>query len=361
MSWLLTFVVHSSVWCGAAWLGLRVFNKKASVRAREAVWYTAIAASLITPTVQVFRSNPDASVRLLAPSVLFAAKEQHHDGEERHELAPRTEHTSEQSLSPFARWSWLSIAGALALLQLARRIALERRLRHRAIVRDARPRQLLANLTRAANLTSTPKLTECEDLGSPIAMGIGPRREICIPTRALCELDDDHLRALLGHEVAHHLRRDTVRLLALNALKTVFFFQPLFLVAIREIRFATEQQCDDWAAQQVGDRIVMAGCLTEVAGWLLPGDRRMPVPCMGAKRSQLAVRVDRLIEDEPDDQRGARKRAPRIICGATTIALVSWIAPGVGPAIERHEHAERNRTTEHRHEREHPSGEHREH
>ena len=33
---------------------------------------------------------------------------------------------------------------------------------------------------------------------------------VCVPGRAFHELDEGELRALLGHEVAHHLRRATV-------------------------------------------------------------------------------------------------------------------------------------------------------
>ena len=42
-----------------------------------------------------------------------------------------------------------------------------------------------------------------------IAIGVLGRREICVPTRALHDLGEDELSALLGHELAHHYRGHT--------------------------------------------------------------------------------------------------------------------------------------------------------
>ena len=58
--WLVAFLVHGTLWCGVAWLFLRLFPK-ARARVRETIWHTAIAASLITPTVHSLTS-PDSAV-----------------------------------------------------------------------------------------------------------------------------------------------------------------------------------------------------------------------------------------------------------------------------------------------------------
>ncbi len=51
MNWLALFLVHSSLWLGIAWLVSRVFGRMGA-RTRETVWYTAITACLLTPTIQ---------------------------------------------------------------------------------------------------------------------------------------------------------------------------------------------------------------------------------------------------------------------------------------------------------------------
>ena len=231
-----------------------------------------------------------------------------------------------------ANWSWLAIAAGLVLCYVGRLEALRRRLRQREIVQDPHASRALEELSRRAGLHKAPRLTESDHLGSPIALGFGERREICVPSRALHELDQGELSALLGHEVAHHLRRDTLRLGVLNTLQAVFFFQPLFRLAGREVHFAAEEQCDDWAAGQLEDRFAMASCLAEVAAWVVRQDRHIPVPCMGRRRSQLEIRVRRLIDEHRALE--APARVWRRLGAAGLLAFAPWLAPAVGPTSE---------------------------
>ena len=159
---------------------------------------------------------------------------------------------------------------------------------------------------------------------------MGASREICVPVRAFHELDDGELSALLGHEVAHHLRRDTIRLAALNVLQSVFFFQPLFRLAAREVQLAAEELCDDWAATQLEDPLSLASCLAEVAGWVVPRDRRAPVPCIGRHRRQLELRVRRLMAEE--HTRHAPSRAWRRASSIALLAIAPLAAPAIAPA-----------------------------
>ena len=89
---------------------------------------------------------------------------------------------------------------------------------HLTGVRDLAPSHALVHCRRGAS----PLRRRARARGqgsvrlSPVALGVGTRREICVPVRAFHELDEGELRALLGHEVAHHLRvvRDGVELIA---------------------------------------------------------------------------------------------------------------------------------------------------
>lgn len=49
-AWSLTFAVHSTLWLGLAWLLSRLAPRM-HPRTRETIWYTAIGASLIGPSV----------------------------------------------------------------------------------------------------------------------------------------------------------------------------------------------------------------------------------------------------------------------------------------------------------------------
>ncbi len=341
-AWLLTFLIHSTLWCGAAWLGLRLFPG-AHARLRETIWHTALAASLITPTVHSATSWDSAFWQLPMPAVI-AAEERHSQGEPGHRdgvasvFPPSSEetHTAEMALPPgwlaSAGTLWVVFAGGLLAFYFLRLGTLRRRLSEREPVTDPRASRALAALSRRASLAPVPRLTESDNLGSAVALGAGTGREICVPVRALHELDEEELRALLGHEVAHHLRGDPIRLAILNVLQAVFFFQPLIRLAAREIRSAAEELCDDWAASQVDDRFAMASCLAEVAGWVVRRDRRTPVPCIGRRRSQLERRVRRLMAGHGSPR--ASSSPWRRMSAVGLLILAPSVAPAVAPAPE---------------------------
>ena len=366
-AWLFTFLIHSTLWCGVAWLGLRLFPRTRA-RLRETIWHTALAASLITPTVHSVTSSDSAVWQLPMPTSIVG-EERHSPGEPGHRdgvasvFSPSGEeaHGAEIALPPgwldFAGTLWVVSAGGLLAFYLLRLGKLRRRLGEREPVTDPRASRALAALSRRASLAPVPRLTESDNLGSAIALGVGTGREICVPLRALHELDEGELRALLGHEVAHHLRDDPIRLAILNVLQAIFFFQPLFRLAAREVRFAAEELCDDWAASQVDDRFAMASCLAEVAGWVVRRDRRTPVPCIGRRRSQLEQRVRRLMSEHCSLQ--APSSPWRHMSAVGLLILAPLLAPAVTPEPEgphEDQHAVQGaRPEEHEQPREHSS------
>ncbi len=343
MGWLLAFLVHSTLWLSLAWLWTRL-RPGMHARVREMIWYTAIAASRITPTVQALAPAEAAFWRLPVPVALASSPAGDHRATETSAAAHDAREGAEHRGAPLSAeppparwralvpWAWLTVAGVLLLGCLGRIEALRRRIGRREDVRDPRALLALDRLRRRAGLSGTPRLTVSADLGSPIALGIGRSSEICVPTRALHELDREELRALLGHEIAHHMRHDALRLAALNALQAAFFFQPLLRLAARGIHRAAEEQCDDWAAMQIEDRLAMASCLTEVAAWVLRRDRRLPVPCTARRRSQLGRRVDRLMDERRSSE------APggfwRGLGCVGLLAAAPWLAPSLAPTGE---------------------------
>ncbi|MYG82092.1 MAG: M56 family metallopeptidase [Gemmatimonadetes bacterium] len=369
--WLVTFLVHSTLWCGVAWLFLRLFPGTRA-RVRETVWYTALAASLITPTVHSLAS-PDAAVWRLPVPAFIVGGEHGAEGDPGHrDLAASVSlpgheeaHGEEAAVAPgwpaSAGTVWVVLAVGLLAFYILRLQRLRRRLDDREPVTDPRAARALAMLGGKAALNPPPRLTESHNLGSPVALGVGTRREICVPVRALHELDDSELCALLGHEVAHHLRRDTIRLAILSVLQAVFFFQPLFRLAAREVRRASEELCDDWAASQFEDRFAMARCLAEVARWVVRRDRHSPVPCIGRRRSQLELRVRRLMNEHPSLQTPPRRW--RHVGAAGLLVLAPLFAPAVAPGADRsHEGraTEVARPPEHEQQRDHELRERRE-
>ena len=332
-SWFFTFVVHSTLWCGFAWLGLRLFPGTRA-RFRETIWYMALAASLITPAVHSLTSPDSAVWRIPLPAVVVGGEHDSGGSGHRDRAASVPVGTGEEAPAGptwpgAAHVLWLAVAAGLLALYLLGMARLRWRLRDREPVSDPGASVALAAIGERASLAPVPRLTESHHLGSPVALGVGSRREICVPVRSLHELDEGEFRALLGHEVAHHLRRDTIRLAILNVVQAVFFFQPLFRLAVRELRLAAEELCDDWAASQLGDRFAMARCLREVAGWIVRGDRRSPVPSIGRRRSQLERRVRRLVNEHRSLRSPSRTWLGMSAAGL--LALTPLLAPVVTP------------------------------
>jgi hypothetical protein len=143
-------------------------------------------------------------------------------------------------------------------------------------------------------------------------------REICVPVRALRELPDAELRALLAHEAAHVVRRDAVWLMIAAAVRALGWWQPLNLVAAARLRLAMELCCDERAAADPSQRAALARCLIKVAEWnVRPGnDDGAVLATMASRGSALRRRLESLLDAAP-----RRRRAVSPWLAVTTVAV----------------------------------------
>ncbi|QDU33618.1 Regulatory protein BlaR1 [Poriferisphaera corsica] len=341
ITWLLAFLLHSTLWCGFAWIVLRL-RPTLHPRIREAIWYTAIAASLLTPTAQLLTSNQSSLWQIRLPESILA-QSQHTERESNEQnaslnpliTASDNEERTYIYQSQIINYAWFAIAGLLLLRYTINVTSLNTRLRKRKSVTNINTKQKLTELSDKAQLSNIPRLTTSQSLGSPIAIGLGKNTEICIPNRALLELDDQQIDAILAHEIAHHIRRDTIRLFTLNLIRSIFFFQPLFHIASRDLHLAAEQQCDEWAATQINDPITMASCLTEVATWIIPKDKHIPVACMARRHSGLRSRVERLISPAASSKQAPAKRYCLLFSILIILSITSF-APAISMIEAEH-------------------------
>jgi len=359
--WLILFGLHSTVWLGLATLFVR-WRPQIHARSREVLWHSALAASFIAPTLQVaapefmpglwrlpvdqlLNGNAPEETAMAVDTIavspeILAALQRRQAELAAQPAAPvaqnsawqRTWHQLDwQQLRNSAWLLWAGLAGLLLLRYASRLGLLRRRLSAREIIESSPERCALVQLSRRAGLRRAPRLTESDSIGSPLAFGLGRRAEICVPTRAIHELEDDQFCAMLGHEVAHHMRRDPLRLTITQLLQAAFFFQPLLRVAARQLHLAAEEQCDAWGASHLEDRLAMASCLTEVAAWVMPRDRRVPVAGMAAHRSQLRHRVECLMDDDHGFEAPGRTRRTLFAC--SILALAPWLGPQLDASV----------------------------
>lgn len=355
VAWLLTYGLHSTILLAAAWLAA----PKLPLAARETLWKSAVVGGLFTASLQMFvgaapvlQGTNLANTSITGPSsaAVFTAvglagpqttpiSSLGSEGPST-ALAAEPSAPEESAMPPAAAQGWtrglagawtLFAAGALLLLGLSYR-RLRRRLADRSPLNQGPIYRILESLRQRSGLPRAPLLSRSEALSIPIARGV-LRPEICLPERVF-DLAEDRQESLLAHELAHVLRRDPAWLLANRLLESVFFFQPLNLIARRQLQEIAEFRCDDLAARWTGRPTSLAHCLTEVAGWSLER-RRAPaaalVPSLAQKKRGLRKRITRLLHPTYGADGGSRSRwlQPALGVGLLVFALA---APGIVPA-----------------------------
>jgi HEAT repeat protein/beta-lactamase regulating signal transducer with metallopeptidase domain len=358
LGWALTYLLHSTLLLGLAWLLTR--RRLQSHAAREIVWKAALVGGLATASFQNLAAleplGGDWGIEWSRPE---AARPQVVPAGDGHEVGHRVTAlsadagktpvrpgvaetspgsntvapgvaataTGETRLSSWVGlllWTWLAAASVLVGGFLMLRRQAIRRIGPRRAVKETALLGLLDTLCRAAGIRRVIRLTAAPALPSPVALG---DREICIPEAVLTELDPDQQRTMLAHELAHLARRDPQWLTAACVLERLFFFQPLNRLARRQIQEAAEFLCDDWAVRQTGAGFSLARCLVKVAEWVDHGAHPVPLSAMAERRSQLVTRIHRLIENRAMTPQPSTRLLMLGTLGLLTVTAV--VAPSV--------------------------------
>lgn len=371
-SWLLTYLLHSTLLLGSAWLLGRLLRGR--IIASETVWRVTFLGSIIAPLLVVAGvvkpvtgsitlaeswasgemvpgiSRPSQAVRLPpreetrrrlpAPAV---AKEPgplstgastptytspSANGSAIVASAPRAVHLTTSTGTAAILGGWSIAAGLVLGWHFVRRRRLFTLLATRGVVSDAEIVRMFADLCAAAGLRRAVLLTSSPACPVPMTL---TSSEICVPACFIDALDSEQQRGALAHEVAHVARRDPQWLTVDAIIGSAFFFQPLNAVARRALREHAEWQCDDWAVRQ-GSGLGLARCLADVAAWLRPFPRNLlavTVP-MAVHRSDLVQRVERLLADRVGATTG---RSRSLAAACLVVAVVIGAAPAFSSAI----------------------------
>ncbi len=355
LSWLATFLLHSTILLGLAW----VLSRRLSGRhplAEQAIWRAALFGSILTATLQIATgwqpiggalslatesngaevgAEVSAAAALETPRLTTIRSRAAAGFEEASPVVVTSDRSpSVVTAGPNASlrltlWGGIALAWGFVVAALLGRLglahaALSRRLRPRLEVIDGTLYRTLRRLRAEAGLASPVRLTCAHRLSVPIALGLS-RPEICVPPRALSHLDEREGESLLAHELAHLAQRDPAALTLTQIAASFFFFQPLVWLARRRLRDLSEVLADDWAIGRTGRPLSLARCLAEVACWSVH-ERRLPVPSMAEASSPLGHRIRRLL----GEIRPAR-RLPAWALPACGIVLITFAA--VAPAV----------------------------
>ena len=111
-------------------------------------------------------------------------------------------------------------------------------------IEDSRYSELLAQLGQRFNISRTPSLALSAATQSPCLMGL-LKPVIVIPENLAEQFDDEKIKMIIAHELAHHKRRDLWWCWLPTISRIVFFFNPLVWVALKKWNIAKEMACDE--------------------------------------------------------------------------------------------------------------------
>jgi beta-lactamase regulating signal transducer with metallopeptidase domain len=313
-SWLLTYLVHSTILLGAAWLISRALADR-RLALQEILLRVALIGGLITATLQVgFGVEPiggafavDGLAVMEDISGSGGAATDSAAGDVAVPASPIVR-TRSDSIWPTALLSLWVIGSLLALLVLGRSILDLRRLLK---TRRFRPTgRLLDRLAAAMGLRRPVRLSTSAAIAVPFATGIR-QPEICCPER-VAELASEHQKSLFAHELAHLARRDPAWQLLYRLGEALLFLQPLNRFVRRRLEEIAEHLTDERAVACTGNRLGLARCLVVVAHWGVADSPGVPATAFAAG-PRLDRRVKRLISGTIGRHRNARWTAPLLV------------------------------------------------
>ncbi|MCL5256283.1 MAG: M56 family metallopeptidase [Chloroflexi bacterium] len=227
------------------------------------------------------------------------------------------------------------LAATLALYLLQVGFLLASRLRHpKAHEPEGAAQEKLASVFSGLPLfSSNPVRLLVADSQQPVLYAFGLRRQgIVISSWMVNALDDQELAGVLTHELVHLARRDNWMNVAVFALRTVTFYNPVGLISFHGLVNEIEHSCDAESVRHTGKPGAYASALlkiyrrTEQAGkgaglrtwrnWIFSGTETLEQESE-AKAIQRRLRL--VLDPVPYDQRTSY---PWLCLATSTIVLL---------------------------------------
>jgi GWxTD domain-containing protein len=225
----------------------------------------------------------------------------------------------------------LHFSGALLILGLTavQKIRLRKLALRSAPVQDPVLVEAYDELIRSIKLWRRPELLISKDNNEPIAFGVWSP-VIVLPQSLVTTLPLSGIRVVLGHELAHHRRRDPWVVWLQAIISAIWWFNPIYWLLSRSLRSAREDCCDDMAlASGFASREAYCRTLLQSARAAFENNAMTRAAFAYLGKSQpLRRRFKRIM--------GAKRiRAPKLaMTGMLAVfALALVLLPGIEPCI----------------------------
>jgi TonB family protein len=224
---------------------------------------------------------------------------------------------------------WLAGAALVASRMIAMHLHARLTIR-RATAASEREHETMADVVRHSMLRRPPLVARSSN-GLPMTAGV-LHPVVLMPSAAADRFDDDELKAVLAHELAHVERRHNLAAVVQNVATTLFWFDPALWLANLRLHVEAEKDCDERVLEIAPDRPTYLSAMLKASyGFIAP--RPAGVSCMST--SQLKERMDNLMRHQKSETRSIPHWLA-LVAGAavvlTTTAFVSASAPSSAPA-----------------------------
>jgi beta-lactamase regulating signal transducer with metallopeptidase domain len=286
-------------------------------------WHVQWPAAGAVPTTMAVGGDNSSGVgiteRVVLPSLPSAAAS-----------APASGATSQARMLsiavPGATATWSAIAIWLLGVLLCALALATRLLRLARIARSATPVSegvWTACLRDEARAGDTSRIVLLQSDDPSLLATWGTRRPQILLPRGAAAWSADRVRVVLRHEAAHIRRADWIWQLAAEALRALFWFDPLTWIAVNRLRLEAERACDDAVLNDGGAAADYAAHLVAIARALARRAEWTVVPAM-ARASSLERRVTAMLD--PHVTRAPLGRLGRFAIMVGGFALTASVA-----------------------------------
>jgi TonB family protein len=218
---------------------------------------------------------------------------------------------------------WLAGAGISGLILIVGLVRLKRLASGARRLERGRWVDLTREISGAFGLHRPVLILESDHPTLLVTWGL-TRPKVILPATA-SSWPEDRARIVLRHELAHIRRGDWVVQMAAEALRCVFWFNPLVWIASARLRQESEYACDDAVLDGAVDGADYAGHLLELARTLNAGRRAGHAALAMARPSSLEGRIRAMLNANVN-------RKPLTVRSRvfTVIALLSLTLPVAG-------------------------------